>query len=245
VLRKDLATIDPQHENADSLGLRLEQIDKALAQVASSTYLAEQIAFAHSRLNTDDDRSEWSSIWGDEPVQPPAGLINNTIDAADLELLRRRLQIAYGRRHAVYVLERSRNATRAKRLAILAACLIIVVFGAIVVATEASGTANWRDGLLAALKGALGATVALAHRVRDASPRLRDLRTFGSSFTLQAALGALAGTLVWILVEGGLIEPGGTEQWAVTAVIAFVAGFSEPFFLKIVQGLSGLDPHAR
>ena len=40
-------------------------------------------------------------------------------------------------------------------------------------------------------------------------------------------------------------EPGGTEQWAVTAVIAFVAGFSEPFFLKIVQGLSGLDPHAR
>ena len=65
---------------------------------------------------------------------------------------------------------------------------------------------------------------------------LDDLRSFWPAMRVQPLVGATAGLIVLLVIETGTLDVGGESgSWAGRALVAFVAGFSEPFFLGLVQ----------
>jgi hypothetical protein len=70
---------------------------------------------------------------------------------------------------------------------------------------------------------------------------------------VQPIVGACAGLIVFLILDSKAIEPGagGSVTWSGRGVLAFAAGFSEPFFLGIVQRVAVVsdrqpeDPQAK
>lgn len=226
--------------DADSLGLLLETVDQDLAVLGTDVVLATQLQFEEQRDGTPDPG--WVALWGDERTKVFQTIAAGNATTEEVDAARRTLQVWYGSRHQRYTLERSREEARARRLRALVAATTLLVGALVVLVHLIAENASIADGLLVACLGALGATIGLAYRIRDTAPRLRSLRTFNYGFALQASLGATAGIVVWILLQSGLVDLGNdTTQWAVYAIVAFVAGFSEPFFLKTVESIAGLN----
>jgi hypothetical protein len=94
----------------------------------------------------------------------------------------------------------------------------------------------WQEILVAGTAGALGATLAGTMKIRDDLRELDDLRSFWPAMRVQPLVGATAGLIVLLVVETGTLDGGGRSgSWAGRALVAFAAGFSEPFFLGLVQ----------
>lgn len=223
LLSRELADL-----NSDALGLILETIDEELVAHADDRLLDALLAAEYVRDK--DERTgpipTWSTFHGDE--RP-----------TNVEDKRRKLLTLLRARHSIYTLRRAREGSRGARLAWLAPILGALVV-AFVVFTDTVSDASWRSGLLAAIAGATGATVAAAFRLRDALARLSALRTFWPAFALQLALGAAAGLFLWTVLESRFVDVGGDgEDWAIAVALAFVAGFSEPFVLKTVERIAG------
>jgi len=83
----------------------------------------------------------------------------------------------------------------------------------------------------------LGATLSGTMRIRDDLRDLDDLRSFWPAMRVQPLVGATAGLVVLLLMESGALDIGRDDSghWAGRALLAFAAGFSEPFFLGLVQ----------
>ncbi len=93
--------------------------------------------------------------------------------------------------------------------------------------------------LLAVLAGALGSMLSAVLKARDSEQRIRYLRRSFSFVFLQPMIGATAALVtVWIGVANVLNL--GAETAHATAVVGFLAGFSEPFFLGTLGRLSDL-----
>jgi hypothetical protein len=89
---------------------------------------------------------------------------------------------------------------------------------------------------VAGTAGALGATLAGTIKIRDHIGGLDDLRSFWPAALVQPLVGGTAGLIVLLVIETGTLDGGGTSSsWAGRALVPFAAGFSEPFFLGLVQ----------
>jgi hypothetical protein len=95
------------------------------------------------------------------------------------------------------------------------------------------------DVLLTAFAGAVGATVSGTYKLRDELVRGSELREFSPAIVVQPLLGAAAALFVLLILESGMVEFAGTEDWAKRGVVGFIAGFSEPFFLGVVRRVAG------
>jgi hypothetical protein len=94
----------------------------------------------------------------------------------------------------------------------------------------------WKQIFVAGTAGALGATLAGTMKIRDDLRELDDLRSFWPAMRVQPLVGATAGLIVLLVIETGTLDGGGESgSWAGRALVAFAAGFSEPFFLGLVQ----------
>jgi hypothetical protein len=102
---------------------------------------------------------------------------------------------------------------------------------------EVGRTGVWKDIALAASAGALGATLSGIFRVRDRLVELDDLRSFWPAMRIQPLIGATAGVVTLFVLETGAVDlqASDTTPWAALALFTFAAGFSEPFFLGLVQ----------
>jgi hypothetical protein len=215
--------------NSDALGLRLESVDQVLVDAGDEKLLDVLLAIEYAR---DEDEREgpiptWSKIHGD--ARP--------IDLGDKK---DRLSKFLRARQSIYALRRSRERTRADRLALLTPLLTLLVAVFVGLSDWVADEASWREGLLVAVAGAMGASLAAAFKLRDASARLSELRTFWYTFPIQLPLGAIAGLFLWVVLESSVVEVAGTgEDWAVAGAVAFVAGFSEPFLLGTVESIAG------
>lgn len=224
-----LAPENPTDLNSDALGLLLEGVDQQLVD-AGDRQLVEsllEIEYARDRYEGGGPIPTWSTIHGE--TRP-----------ADLDDAKLRLSKLLRARHSLYALRRAREGTRATRLVWLAAILSGLVIAFIGLADWVDDDASWRKGLFVAVAGAMGASLAAGLKLRDTLPRLSDLRTFWYAFSLQLPLGAVAGLVLWAVLESGFVEfGGGGETWAVATVLAFAGGFSEPFLLKTVERITG------
>jgi hypothetical protein len=217
--------------NSDALGLILENVDQVLVQAADEKLINSLLEIEYVR--DQDERGEpvptWSTIHGD--ARPTA-----------LAEQKQRLSTLLRARHSIYTLRRAREGTRAVRLVWLAPILAGLIVAFILLADWISG-ASWRLGLLVAVAGAMGATVAAGRKLRGALARMSALRTFWYAFALQMAVGAVAGLFLWTVLESEVLDVGGSgEDWAVAVALAFAAGYSEPFLLKTIERITGVGP---
>lgn len=234
----DLATL-----NADSLGSMMETVDQLLVDAGDAKLICSllEIEYARDAYERGGSVPTWSTLFGEERLAVSADFAaGKEVSQAALEAPRRHLSLLLRARHSLYGLRRARETTKAVRLFWLAPILLVLVAVFIAVADWVADEVSWREPLLVAVAGALGATLAGVFKLRDAIPRLGDLRTFSYTFPLQIPLGAIAALFLWIVLESGIVDVAGDgDDWAVSAALGFVAGFSEPFVLKTIEQIAG------
>jgi hypothetical protein len=244
VVLEELLKPEPPN-NADALGAILEKVDQALIAVGDESFLCSRLEVEYAR---DEDEggvpgvTTWRRLSDNErPIAASVEYARGGPVAADaLEEARRKLSMLYHSRQSLYGLDRARSGTKAMRLLWLAPVMAGLALALIVVTDLVADDASWRNGLLVAVAGGLGATLSGALKLRDQLPRIGSLRTFWYAFALQVPIGAVAGLFLWIVLESGLVEIAGRgDDWAVEAAVAFAAGFSEPFVLKTVARITG------
>ncbi|HKQ51626.1 MAG TPA: hypothetical protein VJT74_04600 [Pyrinomonadaceae bacterium] len=96
----------------------------------------------------------------------------------------------------------------------------------------------------ASVMGALGSTLSGFYKLRDEAGGITALRAFRSAMWAQPFVGAVVGVLLWFLLQSGMVtigagSSGGEPSWTKLSLLCFVAGFSEPFFLGLVQRVAG------
>jgi hypothetical protein len=125
--------------------------------------------------------------------------------------------------------------------------LIVLFVGIVVggVSSTSQALAPWAQLLLAVAAGSAGSVLGATLRLRDVVT-LVSFRSAVRLVRLQPLVGAIFGLLGWLLSSSGLITLGGTDGpdrdtttgWATLILIAFAAGFSEPFALGIIKRAS-------
>ncbi|MGH3114354.1 MAG: hypothetical protein ACRDOP_12915 [Gaiellaceae bacterium] len=239
----ELLERDPPN-SSDALGELLEEVDRALIAVGDESFLCSllELEYARDEQEGGGDITTWRTLYKRKPIAASVEYANGeTVAAGALEEARRKLSVLYRTRQSLYALARARSGTKAMRLVWLAPVMAGLAVALIIVIDLAADDASWRNGLLVAVAGALGATLSGALKLRDQLPRIASMRTFWYAFALQVPIGAVAGLFLWIVLESGLVEIAGQQgaDWAVEAAVAFAAGFSEPFVLKTVERITG------
>ena len=132
---------------------------------------------------------------------------------------------------------RARAALKCLYLTKLAPALLALLVGLGVAVNYATKGSFLQTILLTACAGGMGSMLSGVFRVRDQLVRLDELRGFWPAMRVQPIVGACAGLVVFLLLDSKAIELGsvGSTTWSGRGLLAFAAGFSEPFFLGIVQ----------
>jgi hypothetical protein len=106
-----------------------------------------------------------------------------------------------------------------------------------------------QQALVAAVIGALGGVLSAFYKMRDMTGSLATLRAFKSAMRAQPFVGATVGVLLMLVIKSGILAVGttgvqGIVKWETLGVYCFIAGFSEPFFLGVVQRVAGAADRA-
>jgi len=159
-------------------------------------------------------------------------------------LYRKRAEAGRNRRAQVALKEIYLN-----RLA-LALLALLVLLG--VSADLSAQPSLWREFTLAVFAGALGSTLSGVLKLRDHLVRLDELRAFRPAMRVQPLVGASAAALAFLLLANHSVPVTTFKSnlWSSPGVLGFIVGFSEPFFLGLVDRVAvipdrnGADPPA-
>lgn len=235
--------VDPTKLNSQSLGLILEAIDEFLIERGDALFICQLLAAEYMRARAESGTTvlTWTDLFPGPPLDASKRFeAGEEVDRKQLDEARNCLLELFRARGASYGLHRARTLARARRLLWLLPVLAALLTGLIVTIDIAVPGESWRGGLVAAFAGALGASLSGAYKLRDQAPRVSELRVFGYLFAVQPLLGAAAGVFVALVLSSGILTVAdGGNEWATRAVVAFVAGFSEPFLLKVVDRVAG------
>jgi hypothetical protein len=132
---------------------------------------------------------------------------------------------------------RARAALKFLYLTRLAPVLFVLLVGLGVSVNYATKGSFLETILLTACAGAVGSTLSGVFKVRDQLVRLDELRGFWPAMRVQPLVGACAGLIVFLVLDSKAVQFGSvaSTSWSARGLLAFAAGFSEPFFLGIVQ----------
>jgi hypothetical protein len=132
---------------------------------------------------------------------------------------------------------RARAALKCLYLTKLAPALLLLLIGLGVAVNYATKGSFLQTILLTACAGGMGSMLSGVFKVRDQLVRLEELRGFWPAMRVQPIVGACAGLIVFLILDSNAIDLGslGSDTWSGMGLLAFAAGFSEPFFLGIVQ----------
>ncbi len=177
----------------------------------------------------------WSDLYATHDLPDSTG-------AWDPETSRRVIADLFEARRERYRLDRARARLKRTYLLLLAPVLALLTLGfGLTVESLIPGADASRIVLLAAVAGALGGIVSGARRLRDEVGRIGQLRTFGPALIVQPVLGAMSGLVLLTVLNSGLLKVDtGSDNWANVGVLAFAAGFSEPFFIGVVSRITTL-----
>jgi hypothetical protein len=231
-----LADLDLATLNHDASGALMEAVDELLIANGDVQFLSQVLAaeYNRDRIDANTPVATWSKV-GNDRIPPTPRWDDGTRERARSQLL-----ALYRTRAMSYGLERTRSMARARRLLFLAPVLLVLVVALIPTIDVVVAGVSWRGGVLAALAGAVGATLSGAFKLRDQAPRVSDMRVFWYAFAVQPLIGAVAGLFLLLVVLSGIVKIADTGNvWATRGVVAFVAGFSEPFLLKTVGRIAG------
>lgn len=231
-----LEDLVPATLNHEASGALMEAVDELLIRNGDAAFLLQVLVAEYDRDSIDAKHpvATWSKVGNDRiPHTRPW-------DDETRERARSQLLALYRARAMSYGLERTRSMARARRLLFLAPVLFVLVVALIPIIDVVVARVSWRGGVLAALAGAVGATLSGAFKLRDQAPRVSEMRVFWYAFAVQPLIGAVAGLFLLLVLLSGIVTIADTSNvWATRGAVAFVAGFSEPFLLKTVGRIAG------
>jgi hypothetical protein len=230
----------------DATGRRLDidaawelasDLKRALLRLGDANYLAALLDREAGRDRSPGARHGWHELFPEDELTELRGRFRRgSVDTPTHARAVERLTALYLARADRGRSLRAKAAQKRRYLVMLAPVLSLCLAGlGVVVAIRASGI--WPSVLLAASAGALGATLSGVRTVRDQLVELRDLRAFAPSMGIQPLVGATAGLLLLLVLESKAIAIQGFDSgsWAALGLLAFAAGFSEPFLLGVVR----------
>lgn len=143
--------------------------------------------------------------------------------------------------------ERITGELRQNYLTWLASVLLVLLIGVAGFSILAAYAGLWADIVLALLSGALGGTLSGVIRLRVPESRLTTLKSLGPVMLVQPLVGAVGGIVLFAIWRSGLLTVAGLDkgEWSSVAVVAFLGGFSERFFLRSLARITGAQDQSR
>jgi hypothetical protein len=222
----------------DSAWELYSEVKSILPFLGNGDYVASQLDHEAERLNDPSRWHPWTLHFsGAELERLRANYERPEPDSRLHAQAAGKLAFLYARRAEAGRDRRAKAAQKTRYLNVLGPTLLALQ-AALVFAIDAvaDDSAIWKQIVVAGTAGALGATLAGTMKIRDGLRELDDLRSFWPAMRVQPLVGATAGLIVLLVIETGTLDVGGESgSWAGRALVAFAAGFSEPFFLGLVQ----------
>jgi hypothetical protein len=237
---RQVLDLSPDRITLDSAIERFDILDRILVEVADERVICSEIERELLWAKGSTTWLTWDRMFEKADERTPKAVEayrkGEKPSSEDLDAARNRLYAFRSARSNDYQVHRARQKMRARNLRLLAVCLFPLVggFGWLLATRSGVGISGWEAALVAVL-GALGAVMSGTIRARDKLLRGSDLRAFRSGLLAQVLLGAGSALLLLLLLAGKIITIAGADTLAGHAAFGFVAGFSEPFFLKIVE----------
>lgn len=143
--------------------------------------------------------------------------------------------------------ERITGDLRQNYLTWLGSVLLLLLVGVAGFSILAARAGLWADVVLAILAGALGGTLSGVIRLRVPESRLTTLKSLGPVMLVQPLVGSVGGIILFAIWRSGLLKVAGldTSEWSSVAVVAFVGGFSERFFLRSLARITGAETESK
>jgi hypothetical protein len=237
-----LLALDTSELDLDAALEVTDRWDQLLIEVGDDAYLFTLLEVEYARVGAGTTAVTWKTLYEEFPLEASKTFrAGGTIGTQELEEARRRLAALYRSRLVLYALYRARLLLKRRFLLTLAPTLLllVVLLGVAIVLTEPES--GWDEMLLAGAAGAVGATVSGAYKLRDQIDHINALREFEPVVAVQPLLGAAAGLFLLLVLKSGILQVGDSDLgWASIGVVAFVAGFSEPFVLGVVRRVTGI-----
>jgi hypothetical protein len=238
---RDLLTRDVHRLSIDSAWELANQLKRELLVLGDGAYVWAQLEYEAQREKKREKWHRWSDHFAAKKLQRLIDArANGSVDpTTHLEAVRS-LRKLYELRAEAGLERRARAAQKCRYLTALIPILLLLLAALSATIAEVGRDGLWKEIALAASAGALGATLSGIFRVRDRLTELDDLRSFWPAMRIQPLIGATAGLVTLLIMESGAVKLGhrDTHLWAARALFIFVAGFSEPFFLGLVQRIA-------
>jgi hypothetical protein len=236
---EELTRRDVMSLSIDAAWELANELKRELLLVGDASYVWAQLEYEAAR---DKKTNKWHR-WSDYFAPPKLRTLiaaraegGSVTAAAHLDAVRSLMKL-YELRAEAGLERRVRAAQKYRYLTALIPMLLVGLMLLSAGIYENGREGIWKAMWVAASAGALGATLSGTFRVRDRLVELDDLRSFWPAMRVQPLIGATAGLVTLFVLETGAVELGAkqTASWAALALFTFVAGFSEPFFLGLVQ----------
>jgi hypothetical protein len=231
--------LPPERITLDSSIERFDLLDRIVVEVGDERLVCSEIERELLWSKGSTTWLTWDRMF-DKAVPEAVKLHRQgaTVPPDELEAARHRLFAFRSARGNDYQVHRARQKMRARNLRLLTVFLVPLIgtFGWLLTGGVLGTESPEREevGLVAVL-GALGAVMSGTIRARDKLLRGSDLRAFRSGLVAQVLLGAGSALFLLLLLITELVTVKGTDSVGGHAAFGFLAGFSEPFFLKIVE----------
>jgi hypothetical protein len=236
---RELLTRNVRRMKIDSAWEIANQLRRDLLLLGDVQYVWTQLEVEAARDGRADKWHGWSDHFPKKKLDAlvKARRPDGTVALPEHREAVRCLQKLYELRAEAGLDRRTRAAQKCRYLTVLIPILLALLVALSLAIHEVGGPGIWKAVLLAASAGALGATITGTLRIRDRLIELDDLRSFGPAMRIQPLIGASAGLVMLLVLESHAAEVGSldAQSWSARALLTFAAGFSEPFFLGVVQ----------
>jgi hypothetical protein len=235
---EELIRRDVKKLSIDAAWELANELKRELLLVGDASYVWAQLEYEAARDKKPNKWHRWSEYFAPQKLRALIAARTDGVvsEAAHVDAVRSLMKL-YELRAESGLERRVRAAQKYRYLTALIPMLLIGLTLVSAGVYESGREGIWKAIWVAASAGALGATLSGTFRVRDRLIELDDLRSFWPAMRVQPLIGATAGLVTLFVLETGAVELGAkqTASWAALALFTFVAGFSEPFFLGLVQ----------
>jgi len=238
LIRSELLTGEGRLQTLGVAAVRqlVRDLDEMLIEYGDDTHLFTLVKEECLRSGSETAPAiTWVDAFPDEPLTDLQAFFDGrTVSPEQNRAMRRHLLALHKAQWDVYNQKRARAELKSKFLAQLTAVMTLILLG-FAAAIGFSGSGNiWVNVALAASAGAVGASLSAAFKMRDTVRSSLQARSVGPIALMQPIVGAIAGLVMLLVLESGLVQIKASVEWAAWGAMAFLAGFSEPFFLNVV-----------
>ena len=223
-------------DSALSLSTRLGEM---LFELEDEAYVCSAVTAEFHREDTTP--VTWKELYGDQrPEALETFRKGDHIKDPDLTSVRNQLKALWHTRYEEYLLLRTRQSMKSQFLLALA-CVLLILNVLFAWAIIRAGSLGLRDIALVGLAGAVGALMSGTFKLRDSILHINDLRAFRPVIVVQPLLGIASALFLLLALETGVFTVGReTSAWAARGLLGFVAGFSEPFVLGVIESVASI-----